>query len=137
MTQLNVKKRYRIQKNEQFRAIRSQGRSYSNELVVVCALKNSLTYSRFGFSVSRRVGNAVVRNRIKRRLREVMRLRMNQVQPGWDLVFIARYPIRNATYQQIDAACARLLRRAHLLKADAAPSDAKNTENADGTGGSS
>lgn len=40
---------------------------------------------------------------------------MEQVEIGWDLVFIARRPIRNATYQEIDAACARLLRRAHLL----------------------
>jgi ribonuclease P protein component len=92
--------------------------------VVLCALKNSLEYSRFGFSVSRRIGNAVIRNRIKRRLREAMRLRMSQVQPGWDLVFIARVPIRNASYHEIDAACARLLRRAHLLTTDSVEYDA-------------
>jgi ribonuclease P protein component len=81
----------------------------------LCILPNDLPYSRFGFAVSSRIGNAVHRNRIKRRLREAMRLRMDSIQPGWDLVLIARNPIRSADYQQMDAACARLLRRAHLL----------------------
>lgn len=91
------------------------GRSYTNELLVLCVLPNHLPYSRFGFSVSSRIGNAVARNRIKRRLREALRLRMDSIEPGWDIVFIARNPIRSADYHQMDAACARLLRRAHLL----------------------
>ena len=57
-----------------------------------------------------------MRNRLKRRLRESIRLRQELIEPGWDVVFIARRPIGNADYHQIDAACARLLRRAHLLK---------------------
>ena len=84
----------------------------------MCLLANTLPYSRFGFSVSNRVGGAVQRNRIKRRLRECIRLRMALIQPGWDMVFIAKYPIGSATFQQMDAACARLLRRAHLLHED-------------------
>jgi len=82
---------------------------------VLCVLPNELPYCRFGFSVSSRIGNAVTRNRIKRRLRESMRLRQQSLQPGWDLVFIARKPIRDASFDEMDAACARLIRRAHLL----------------------
>jgi len=82
----------------------------------LCVLPNELPYSRFGFSVSSRIGNAVERNRIKRRLREAMRLRMDTLQPGWDIVFIAKYPIRSADFHEMDAACARLIRRAHLLR---------------------
>jgi ribonuclease P protein component len=111
-----VKVQFRVRANEHFQKIRKQGDAYHGELLVMCALANGLLYSRFGFSVSNRIGGAVVRNRIKRRLREAIRLRMNQIQPGWDIVFIAKHPIRRADFHQIDAACARLLWRAHLLK---------------------
>lgn len=107
--------RYRVRDNARFQEIRKQGESYQHELLVMCALPNELPYSRFGFSVSNRIGGAVVRNQIKRRLREAIRLRMHQIKPGWDIVFIAKYPIRKADYHQMDAACARLLRRAQLL----------------------
>lgn len=111
-----MKLQYRVRKNEQFQAIRKQGLSYSNELLVMCVLANQLPYSRFGFSVNNRIGGAVVRNRIKRRLREAIRLRMVKIQPGWDIVFIAKRSIRDADFHQMDAAGARLLRRAHLLR---------------------
>jgi ribonuclease P protein component len=118
-----VKQRLRIRKNERFQEIRKLGRSYTDKLLVLCLLPNHLPYSRCGFSVSSRIGNAVHRNRIKRRLREAMRLRMDTIKPGWDLVFIARHPIRSADYQEMDTACARLLRRAQLFRTPDAPPD--------------
>ncbi len=113
-----MKQRYRIRQNERFQEIRRHGRSYGNELLVMCILANQLPYSRFGFSISSRIGGAVLRNLVKRRLREANRLRLALMEPGWDIVFIAKYPIGRASFQQIDAACARLLRRAHLLRND-------------------
>jgi len=111
-----VKRYYRLQENKRFQEIRRQGKSYSGELLVMCVLPNELPNSRFGFSITTRIGGAVVRNRLKRRLREAIRLRMAIIAPGWDIVFIARRPIVCADYHQIDTACARLLRRAHLLR---------------------
>lgn len=110
-----MKRRYRVREDRRFREIRRAGRSVSNDLLALCALANDLPYSRFGFAVSSRIGNAVVRNRIKRRLREIMRLRMATVRPGCDIILIARKPIRSAEYHQLETACARLLRRAQLL----------------------
>ncbi len=114
-----MKSRYRIGENPRIQEIRRQGVSYSDRLLVLCFLPNALPYSRFGFSVSTRIGKAVLRNQIKRRLREATRLRMGTIQPGWDVVFIARQPINCVDYHQMDAACARLLRRAHLLQEEA------------------
>ena len=109
-----MKRRYRVRDNERFQEIRRQGKSYSNRLAVLCVLENSLPCSRFGFSVSRRIGNAVVRNLVKRRMRESVRLRMYQIRSGWDCILIARGPIRSATYSEIERACARLFHRASL-----------------------
>jgi ribonuclease P protein component len=119
-----VKRRYRVRRSDRFQQIRSKGKSLSSDLMVLCALPNGLPYSRFGFSVSSRIGGAVERNRIKRRLRESMRLRATSIKPGWDIVVIARRPIRSARYATLDATCARLLGRAHLLLPESASATA-------------
>jgi ribonuclease P protein component len=121
-----VKRRYRVHTDKRFQEIRRQGRSYANHLLVLCALPNDLPYSRFGFTVNSRIGNAVQRNRIKRRLREIMRLQQDTLQLGWDIVLIARQPIRNADYHEMETACARLLRRAQLFWVDVSQSDGAN-----------
>lgn len=96
--------------------MRRDGRSWAHPLLVLCALPNDLEHSRFGFSVSHWVGQAVVRNRAKRLMREATRLRQGDIEEGWDLVFIARHPIREANFKQVDQAVEQLLRRAGLLK---------------------
>lgn len=112
-----MQRRYRLRDNEQFRRVREDGRSWSHHLLVLCALPNELEHSRFGFSVSKRVGKAVVRNKVKRLLREATRARQSLVVPGHDLVFIARNPIGGADYREVDQAVEQLLARAGLLLA--------------------
>lgn len=94
-----------------------EGRSWAHPLLVLRALPNDLEHSRFGFSVSHWVGKAVVRNRAKRLMREATRLRQGGIEEGWDLVLIARNPIREADFKQVNQAVEQLLRRAGLLKA--------------------
>jgi ribonuclease P protein component len=79
---------------------------------VVKVLPNGLDISRYGFSVSRRVGKAVVRNRVKRLLREITR--QLELPAGWDMVFIARVPAAKAGYAELEKAVLSLLNEAGL-----------------------
>jgi len=112
-----MKKRFRLRKSSDFQRVYKKGRSWAHPLLVLCALRNDLNCSRFGFSVSKRVGGAVVRNRAKRLMREATRLRQAMIADGWDVIIIARQPMREANFHQVDRAVEQLLRRAHLLKA--------------------
>jgi len=104
----------RLTKRRQYALVYRDGRSWVNSLVVMKALPNGFTLSRYGFSISRQVGKAVTRNRVKRRLREILRL--TPLEPGWDIVFIARPVAAAADYASLKESVRGLLSRAGLLK---------------------
>lgn len=109
-----MKRDHRLAGSDRFTEIRRQGKCWTHRLLVLCLLPNDLPHSRFGFSVSKRVGNAVVRNQARRRLREIVRLRLPTIAPGWDVVLIARPAIAQAEFRQIEAAVEKTLAQARL-----------------------
>jgi ribonuclease P protein component len=73
--------------------------------------------TRCGFVVGKRVGDAVERNRARRRLREAVRLAFDRITPGWDLVFVVRSPaVSTVTFTELQATVEQLLRRAGLWR---------------------
>ena len=97
----------------QYTSVLSQGSSWVGRLVVMRALPNGLELSRYGLVASKRVGNAVVRNRVKRLLREI--LRQASLKPGWDIVFIARPAAATASFSDLRQLVSSLLSQAKIL----------------------
>ena len=103
-----------MRKTADFAAVWSEGRSKVDRLFVVRVRPNGLGVTRFGFSVSKRIGNAVVRNRVKRRLREVTRA--TAVEAGFDIVIVARNGSSGVEFGRIERSIRNLLRRSGVLR---------------------
>jgi ribonuclease P protein component len=97
-----------------FRRVYAQGGTVKNRFVVLHYLGSDGDVTRAGFSVSKKVGNAVTRNRVKRRLREAVRTMAPEVRSGYDLVVSARVQCRDAAYQEIADAVVDAVTRAGL-----------------------
>ncbi len=108
-----VRREQYLTKRAQFGLVYDEGSSWVSNVLVMKALPNGLDLSRYGLTVSRRVGKAVVRNRIRRLLREI--LRQTPLQPGWDIIFMARSPAARASYTSLGRSVRSLLLRAGLL----------------------
>ncbi|OGN97423.1 MAG: ribonuclease P protein component [Chloroflexi bacterium RBG_13_51_36] len=103
----------------QYALVYRQGKAWADNLLVMKAMPNGLGLSRYGFSVTKKVGKAVRRNRLKRLLREIMKLQL--LRPGWDIVFMARSVAVDSSYHQLKRAVTRLLVRGQLLESNEWP----------------
>jgi len=97
----------------QYESVYDRGSSWAGREIVIRVSPNGLDVSRYGFAVGRRVGKAVVRNKVKRRLREI--LRQTPLQPGHDIVIIARASAAKADYSGLVKAVENLLFKAGLI----------------------
>ena len=109
-----MKKSRALTKRAQYVLVYQQGKVWVDSLFVMKALPNSLNLSRYGFSVTKKVGKAVQRNRMKRLLREIMKLQA--LKPGWDIVFIIRREAVAADFHQLEGDVTKLLAQARLLE---------------------
>jgi len=113
-----VNSAYRLQKNRDFQRIYRRGKSLSTPFMVMIWTNAPKNEIKIGFSVSKKVGKAVVRNRARRRIREAVRVRIPEIVPGHRLIFVARPAVRDASFQEITSSVDRLLRQADLIKGD-------------------
>jgi ribonuclease P protein component len=111
-----MRRHYRLQGSADIGQLRQEGRRWHHPLVILFARPNEQEISRFAFSASRRVGNAVARNRAKRLLREAVRLHLHELHPGWNCLLVARKATAVAPFSDVEAAVLQLLGRARLLR---------------------
>jgi ribonuclease P protein component len=108
-----VKRTHRLRTPADFQRVRAAApRGWPHPLLVVYVAPNDAPETRFGITVSGRVGTAVVRNKVRRRLREALRARLSGISAGLDVLLIARPQAAKATWQQLNAALDQVLARA-------------------------
>ena len=105
-----------LKKNTDFRKVYHGGHSKANKYLVIYIRKNGTDKNRVGISVSKKVGNSVVRHHMCRLIREGYRLQEEYFHIGYDMVFIVRVNAKDCTYKQIESAIYELAKAHHILK---------------------
>lgn len=113
---------YKLKKNIEFRIVYKRGKSIANDTLVLYIFKNRRNksidghlYNKIGISVSKKVGNSVVRSRVKRLISESYRLREENLNKGYDFVFVARTKAKDKSYHEIDKSMNYLFKKAGLI----------------------
>lgn len=114
-----MKKAVTLKKNYEFRRLYQRGNSAVGSGMVLYCRKNRLDRNRLGITVSTKLGHAVVRNRARRRLREIYRLNSDRLTAGWDIVLVARSRAVTSPYRELDGTFLRLAGKLGLLREEA------------------
>lgn len=103
-------------KNKDFQVVYKNGKSHANKYLVMYIYNNESSSNRLGISVSKKIGNSVVRHRITRLIRESYRQQEDLFQKGWDIVVIARAGAKGRTYQEIESALIHLGKLHYIIE---------------------
>jgi len=99
-----------------FKQLAGKGKPFYSALITIKVLKNNRPQSRFGIIVSTKVSKkAVVRNRLKRRLSEVIRLNLSEIKSGFDVIIMVKQALAEKKYQEIESELLQLFKKASLL----------------------
>lgn len=104
-----------LKKNESFRQVYNRGKSMANRQLVLYHLPNNMEENRVGFSISKKYGKAVERNKLRRRLKEILR-KCEMDKAGYDFVFIARLGARELDYHALEKSVNHLFRKSGLIR---------------------
>jgi len=104
-----------LKKNSDFKTVYKKGKSYANKYLVMYILNNNLEKNRLGISVSKKVGNSVVRHRITRLVRESYRLQEKVFNSGLDIVVVARVGAKECGYREIESALLHLSKLHNII----------------------
>ena len=105
-----------LRKKADFDRIFKKGRSVGDRYVVLFHLANNLGYNRYAFLASKKVGGSVVRNRARRLMRESIRLMKEELEPGFDLLFIARATIAETKQQEVERSMRIALKKGKIIR---------------------
>lgn len=107
-----MEKRIRLRSNQDFKKVYARGKSYRNRNFILIVKPNSLPNPRVGFSITKKTGNSVTRNLLKRRLREIIRLNRSRLTKPLDMIVIPRKNTLDLSYRQLESSLLHVLRLA-------------------------
>lgn len=110
-----LNKKYRINSGESYNFIYKNGKKITAKYIIVFVVVNNLGYNRFGIVTSKKVGNAVHRNLAKRRMRSIVQNHLPEIKKGFDLVIIARFNIKEASYAALEKNFLHVIKKAGLI----------------------
>ena len=105
-----------LKNSREFKRVYDFGKSYANKYLVMYIYNNETEENRIGISVSKKVGNSVIRHRTTRLIRESVRLNKEKIKKGYDIVIIARGSIKDKKYKDVESAYIHLCKLHHLFK---------------------
>ena len=117
-----------LKKNRDFQQVYKRGTSKANRYLVMYVLPNQHMMNRLGISVSKKVGNSVVRHRLTRLIRESYRLNETVFKRGLDIVVVARPNVKDRTYSEIESALLHLADRQHIKNTEENDHDQKSDD---------
>lgn len=107
---------HNLRSNMEFRRVYSKGKSYWNRNLVLYIMKNDLGYNRVGYSITKKVGNSVVRNKIRRRMKEIYRLNFQELEGSYDLILIPKRNVVNISYDELESAMLHILKLTGIIR---------------------
>ena len=111
-----MEKKFRLRKNIEFKNIYKHGRNYWNRNFILYIRKNKLKETRVGFTISKKIGNAVTRNKIRRRMKDAYRLNFDNLKEGYDLIFIPKKHIVDIPYKELENSMIHIMKISGVSK---------------------
>lgn len=103
-------KKYKLRNNKDFRKVYDNGKSKANRYLVIFYINNGYDYNRIGFSTTKKLGNSVTRNRVKRLIKESYRLNSHNIKKGYDIIILSRVKAKEADFKKIESALLHLFK---------------------------
>lgn len=111
-----MNKIYRLRSNMEFKQVYTGGKSYWNRNLILYVKRTNTGNTRVGYSITKKIGNSVVRNKIRRRMKEIYRLKFDYIKDNFDLIFIPKKNVVDISYKELESAMVHILRISGVLK---------------------